>query len=365
MDKTQQELLKLLQCALWDKPCDAISVDVLRDVMKLSQAHTVDGLVAGVFIDNKVLVEDSLEKEDMLMDLVSKDTLHKRAYVRYSGVVAELESLMTRNNIPYFVFKGTAVASHYPKPYRRTMGDVDFYVSPQDIKRTIGVLEEEWKVRVAEGESEKHLSFTYKSIPFELHHRVETFGSAKHQLLFDNLISEGVRHTDTYKVDGGSARMLPPEEDIITVFKHMFNHLLVEGVGLRQVVDVAVLLNDYRHVVDISVLKERMPRIGYLKAFSATVTMLGDYLGLPCASYYAAITDNGHKWGRRIINFIMESGNFGRSAYKNKTASLSRSAETARHAFRHILTLSPLIPSEVPGIIWKHTNITIRKYTGK
>ena len=63
---------------------------VLRDVMKLSQAHTVDGLVAGVFKDNKVLVEDSLEKEDMLMALVSKDTLHKRAYVRYSGVVAEL-----------------------------------------------------------------------------------------------------------------------------------------------------------------------------------------------------------------------------------------------------------------------------------
>ena len=57
MDKTQQELLKLLQCALWDKPCDAISVDVLRDVMKLSQAHTVDGLVAGG------MSKDQAEKE--------------------------------------------------------------------------------------------------------------------------------------------------------------------------------------------------------------------------------------------------------------------------------------------------------------
>ena len=365
MDKTQQELLKLLQCALWDKPCDAISVDVLRDVMKLSQAHTVDGLVAGVFMDNKVALQESADKEDLLMDLAANDAIHRKTYAKHCSVVAELDSLMAFHHIPYFVFKGTAVASHYPRPSLRTMGDVDFYVSPQDIKRAIDILEEAWKVKVEDGESEKHLSFTYKSIPFELHHRVETFGSAKHQLRFDNLINEGVRHTDTYKVDGGSAQMLPPEEDIITVFKHMFNHLLVEGVGLRQVVDVAVLLNDYRHVVDISVLMERMSRIGYLKAFSATVTMLGDYLGLPCASYYAAITDNGHKWGRRIFNFIMESGNFGRSAYKNKTASLSRSAETARHAFRHILTLSPLIPSEVPGIIWKHTNITIRKHTGK
>ena len=364
MDKTQQELLTLLQCALWGKPCDAISVEVLRDVMKLSQAHTVDGLVAGVFMDNKVLVEDSPRKDVVLMDIVSRDALHRRAYIRHSGVIGELDSLMSRNNISYFVFKGTAVASHYPKPYQRTMGDVDFYVSPQDIKRAIDILEETWKVKVEDGESEKHLSFTYKSIPFELHHRVETFGSAKHQLRFDNMINEGVRHTETYKVDGGSAQMLPPEEDIIAVFKHMFNHLLVEGVGLRQVVDVAVLLNDYRHVVDISVLKERMSRIGYLKAFSATVTMLSDYLGLPCASYYADITDNEHKWGRKLLNFIMESGNFGRSAYKNKAAGLSHSAETARHAFRHILTLSPLIPSEVPGIIWKHTNITIKKHTG-
>lgn len=365
MDKTQQELLRLLQGALWGVACDAVTVDELKQVIALAKAHTVDGLISGPFMDNKVQVKDSLEKEDEMMDLAAVNAVHKRTYAKHSCVIAELESSMTAYNIPYFVFKGTATASHYPKPYQRTMGDVDFYVPPQDFNRAIEVVEKEWKVKVEDGDSEKHLSFKYKDIPFEMHHRVETFGSAWHQRSFDRLINNSVEHAVKYKVDGSNARMLPPEEDIITVFKHMFNHLLVEGVGLRQVVDMAVLLNDYRNDVNVASLRDKISRIGYIKAFDATVAMLGDYLGLPCASRYTNITEKNRKWGNKIMNFVMESGNFGRSAYKNKKTGPAHSAETACHAFRHVFSLAPLIPSEVPGIIWKHTSITFWKHLNK
>lgn len=365
MDRTQQKLLNLLQCALWGNSCNTISADDLIKVMTLAKEHAVDGLVVGVFIDNKVQLMVSPEVEDLMMDLVAKDTLYKRTYARHCSGIVALQALMSANKIPYIVFKGTAVASHYSKPYQRTMGDVDFYVQPQDFERTIGVLESNWKVKLEDGDSEKHFSFIYNDIPFELHHRVETFGSTRHQLLFDKWINNGVEHVVKYNVDGGSADMLPPEEDTITVFKHMFNHLLVEGVGLRQVVDVAVLLNDYQDDVDIATLREMLSKSGYINAFDATVVMLRDYLGLPCASRYTKITEKNHRWGKKIMDFVMESGNFGRSAYKNKSAGLARSAETASHAFRHVFSLAPLIPSEVLGLVWKHGFITIRKHLNK
>ena len=159
--------------------------------------------------------------------------------------------------------------------------------------------------------------------------------------------------------------MLSQVEDIITVFKHMFNHLLVEGVGLRQVVDVAVLLNDYQDAVDAESLRERLSMIGYIKAFDATVAMLNDFLGLPCASRYAGLTERNSQWGRKMMGFVLTSGNFGRNAYKNKSAGLARSGETAGRAFHHIFSLAPLIPSETPGIIARHTALTLRKYFGK
>jgi hypothetical protein len=128
---------------------------------------------------------------------------------------------------------------------------------------------------------------------------------------------------------------------------------------------MAVLLNDNRNDVNVASPRDKISRIGYIKAFDATVAMLGDYLGLPCASQYTKITGKGRKWGEKIMDFVMESGNFGRSAYRNKTTGLAHSAETARHAFRHVFSLAPLIPSEVPGIIWKHTNITFWKHLNK
>ena len=364
MDKTQQELLKLLQCALWGKSCDAVSVEELRQVMELAKAHTVDGLVAGVFMNNKVRVKDSPELEDAMMNLAADNTVHKRTYAKHSSIIIELDNLLTGNNIHYFVFKGTAAAAHYPEPYQRTMGDVDFYVAPQDFQQAIEVIEGGWNVKITEQESEKHLSFEYKNIPFEMHHRVETFGLGRHQRLFDEWINNATEHTVTYELENGMAHCLPPEEDVLTVFKHMFNHLLVEGVGLRQVVDVAVLLNDYQKNINATALREKISKVGYLRAFNATVAMLDDYLGLPCSSFYSNLSGKDHKWGRKVMDFVMKSGNFGRSSYKNKAKGLAHSTETATHAFWHIFSLAPLLPSEVPGLILKHTGITIKKHLG-
>lgn len=52
----------------------------------------------------------------------------------------QLHELMTENGIPYVILKGAASASYYPEPILRTMGDVDFLVKEQDLKRAGGVV---------------------------------------------------------------------------------------------------------------------------------------------------------------------------------------------------------------------------------
>lgn len=329
--------------------------------MALARAHTVEGLIAGLCMDNKVEVKTSPEVEEMIMNLVAKDAMHRKTYTMHGLAIRELDSLMNENNIPYFIFKGTAVATHYRHPYQRTMGDVDFYIPSQDIQKAIRTIEDSWNVKVAVCDSEKHLSFNYKGILFELHYRVETFGSEKHQQLFDSMMDKVVNNTIFYDCDEGHARKLPPEEDLIVVFKHMFNHLLLEGVGLRQVVDVAVLMNSYVSKINKDSIRKHLKQLGYIRAFDATAAMLNDYLGLPCASLYAPLSDNDYRWGKRIMESVLESGNFGRSAYKNYSPGARRSVETAEHAFKHCFKLALLLPTDMPMFVIRRLAITFRK----
>lgn len=362
MNRTETLLLQLLRSSLWGTSSDPVTLTDLQEVMTLAKTHTVDGLIAGLVTDNRLEIEDCPEKEDAVMEMMGVVVKHERMYKKHCRLVTELDSILSQVGIPYVVFKGTAAASAYPMPWLRTMGDVDFYVPHADFGWAKDSIERKWNVPIEKGDSEKHLGFERDGVPFEMHHRIETFGSTNHQHVFDAMVDEGVEKAVFYDANEGHACKLPPEEDIIVVFKHMFNHLLVEGVGLRQVVDVAVMLNAYKSSVDVKSLRQRMTRLGYIRAFDATVAMLGKYLGMPYSDFYSSYSNYYKWWGEHILKEVLRSGNFGRKAYKNQEQGLGRSLETASRAMRHCIKFFPLLPTDMPGLILRHTATTIHKH---
>lgn len=363
LDKTQSNLLMLLRSSLWATECSPLTVIEVKDAMRLANAHTVSGLVAGLFMDNKVAVAKGPGKEDAMMDMAEAVANHRWAYANHCRAVSELDDLLSAGGIEYVVFKGTSSASHYPVPSLRTMGDVDFYVPKQYYDKAVSMIEGQWHEDVTHEASEKHLSFDHREIRFEIHHRVETFGTRRHQRIFDDAVDNGMRHAVRYSLEAGQyANALPAELDITVVFKHIYTHLLLEGVGLRQLVDLAMLLDDYQDRVDVKSLRGLLTRLGYIHVFDATVSMLADYIGLPCAEIYSPLTSYNRWWGDRIMKIVMESGNFGRLSYKELGSGLGRSAETAAHAFRHCLVLSPLMPAEMPAFTLRRLGITLNKH---
>ena len=120
---------------------------------------------------------------------------------------------------------------------------------------------------------DKHYSFDWQGIRFEMHYQIETLGNCRHQRRFNRMIDEAMaKHMDSFTLcdsDGKETEVcvLPPMEDLIAVFKHWFNHLLVEGVGLRQTLDLAVLLNAYKDKINVGRLMTALDGIGYMKAF--------------------------------------------------------------------------------------------------
>lgn len=107
-----------------------LSVAGLNAIMRLAREHAVTGLVANAAMRNRIVIAGGAAegRGEAVMRLMQQTMAHRQNQRRFEDAVGRFARLMKENGIAYVVFKGLAVARHYPEPFVRTMGDVDFYV---------------------------------------------------------------------------------------------------------------------------------------------------------------------------------------------------------------------------------------------
>lgn len=335
IDKVEMTLLEILRREVTGQDGTEkmeLSVAGLNAVMRLAREHAVTGLVANAAMRNRIVIAGGVAegRGETVMRLMQQTMAHKQNQRRFEDAVGRFARLMKENSIAYVVFKGLAVARYYPEPFVRTMGDVDFYVPQRDFLRAVEVIERD-------------------------QHR------------FDRMIDEAMaEHTDSFTVcdsDGNETEVsvLPPTEDLIVVFKHWFNHLLVEGVGLRQTLDLAVLLNAYRDKINVGRLMTALDGIGYMKAFRAMLAMMKRYFGFEWLDSNFVLGCRDERYADKLMAVVMESGNFGRKAYRNHTTGKKKSMETATRALRHCVTFLRLAPKDILCLIPRRIGITLKQ----
>lgn len=205
-----------------------LSVAGLNSVMRLAREHAVTGLVANAAMRNRIVIAGGAAegRGEIVMRLMQQTMAHRQNQRRFEDAVGRFARLMKENGIAYVVFKGLAVARHYLEPFVRTMGDVDFYVPKEDFLRAVEVIEQGLHVKMDKEDVDKHYSFDWQGIRFEMHYQIETFGNRRHQHRFNRMIDEAMaEHTDSFTLcdsDGNKTEVcvLPPTEDLIVVFKH-------------------------------------------------------------------------------------------------------------------------------------------------
>lgn len=372
IDKVENALLEILKrdiMGLNGTEKMELSVAGLNAVMRLAREHAVTGLVANAAMRNRIVIAGGAAegRGEAVMRLMQQTMAHRQNQRRFEDAVGCFARLMEENSIAYVVFKGLAVARHYPEPFVRTMGDVDFYVPKEDFLRAVEVIERGLHVVMDKEDVDKHYNFDWQGIRFEMHYQIETFGSHRHQHRFDRMIDEAMaEHTDSFTIcdsdgNGTEVSVLPPTEDLIVVFKHWFNHLLVEGVGLRQTLDLVVLLNAYRDKMNVGRLMTALDGIGYMKAFRAMLAMMKRYFGFEWLDSNFVLGCRDERYADKLMAAVMESGNFGRKAYRNHTTGKKKSMETATRALRHCVTFLWLAPKDIICLIPRRIGITLKQ----
>ena len=174
----------------------------------------------------------------------------------------EIAAAFRKNGFETCILKGQGNAAMYPSPLLRNPGDIDLWVRRQnnderqsnilteirqkdirtEIKEIIGfVKERNPEARVLY----HHIDLgEFKGVEVEVHYRPSFMNSPVHNRRLQKWFRCHTESTDTAELADEVGRINVPNWEFNVVFQlaHVYNHLLHEGIGLRQIIDYYYLL---------------------------------------------------------------------------------------------------------------------------
>lgn len=184
--------------------------------------------------------------------------LYASSLFYYSNRVKLLDSIsaaFNNANLPFFTVKGLDVAALYPIPALRTMGDCDILVHPLDKTRAHEIM---LSLGFQLHQQEDMEWIYYKNgLEFEIHDR----------LLYDEAVNSQVSKDFTelawdYTSGDGCRKQLDWNFHLVFLLLHLKKHLLNSGAGLRQFMDLAVVVQKCN--LDWSWLEETLEKLELL-----------------------------------------------------------------------------------------------------
>lgn len=323
-----QVFFTLVKAGLWEQEARLLPFDKIdfKKVYRLAEEQSVFGLIAA----GLEYVSDVKVPKDDLFQFVGSTLQLEQRNIAMNEFVAKLIERLRIADIYAVLLKGQGIAQCYEKPLWRASGDIDLLLSDvpyEKARRALSPLaieiEKEYKPF-------KHIGMTLPGgFVIELHGTFHSRLSKRVDKVIDDaqkdvLIRGNVRPWQ----DGQTTVLLPaPDNDVFFVFTHILHHYYIEGIGLRQICDWCRLLWTYRSSIDISLLEKRLREAGIMSEWRAFAALAVDWLGMPSEAMPFYSSDK--KWSekaRRILAFVLDTGNFGhnRQATKNKASSVLR-----------------------------------------
>ena len=267
--------------------------------------------------------------------------------------VVELCLKLEKDGFDCCILKGQGNAVIYPDPYSRTPGDIDMWVrdgrsKTEDVRGVIKYVKE----RNPEGQAMyHHIDYgLFNGIEVEVHYRPSFMFNPIHnwrlQKWFCKMADGGWLKVELPE-GTGSIRIPKREFNLIFQMSHVYNHLLHEGIGLRQIIDYYYVLKSNTNRTNDTNIINLLNYLGLSEIAGAMMWVLHEILGL-AEEFLIAPMDEQR--GKVLLDEIMRGGNFGHYDSDNIKAT-SRLKKNVQRIERD-LRLMRYFPSECMWEPW-------------
>ncbi len=277
---------------------------------------------------------------DLLLAWMGKAQQIRRQNMKVNVTAAKLYGQLRGEGLQCSVLKGQGNALMYSNPYSRMPGDIDVWVNAGR-ERIEAFAKEHYGWR--DEKRYHHLETTLDGVPIELHfmpctmnnpiynHRLQKWFGRVGDLQCSNVVS----------LPDGAGDVAVPTASFNVIYQlcHLYHHFFDDGIGMRQMMDYAILLEslpqnpqrtqnaslglnaentetlflntNLSNQTNVDVLQCELKRLGLWKFAGAVMWVLHETLGLPEDRMIAPMDA---KRGRLLLGEILDGGNFGKHA---------------------------------------------------
>lgn len=327
-----------------------------RILMSFVQSYTNDEILKLLFIHNiECFTYDQIieSSKPLFLDLLVP--LKSRAVVmafsmqkKYRDSLAIIEHLNTLE-VKFKCIKGIALSNNYKKYYHRSMSDIDILISLSDINAVVEHLSLIGYKPIDQEVTNKDIKLIKPGcLDLELHFR----------LFPPNSINEDSRVCDDFwrndyiqMVDGISVPTLTPIDHFRYLVLHKVVHLKHSGFGIKQLIDLSMLVNAYH--IDCSAEVKYFEKLGYDKFYNTIVAICEQYLDMDQFYNESSMPTVEEHLISELLNLIISNGAFGNHSEELKLRSLKGYLQKQYHKRR-------MFPPIVYGFFPRRDDLTLR-----
>ena len=183
---------------------------------------------------------------ELLMTWMGKAQQIRRQNMKVNVVASKLFSMLREDGFRCCILKGQGNALTYPNPYSRTPGDIDVWVNASREQIT-----EYAKTHFEIGNDIRfqHLETSMDGVPVELHFFPCTMNNPIYHVRLQKWFKRNadLQCSNVVSLPDGIGEIAIPTTafNVIYQLTHLYHHFFDEGIGMRQIIDYFLVVNDF------------------------------------------------------------------------------------------------------------------------
>ena len=323
---TVQDYLQFLSYSLYPDSQSVPSCVERIDWTSLLQFAEKQSVVGVCWQGVKLMgeLETNRPSEDDVMDWMVEVSKIAKRNRKVNATAVKVVKDFQQKGFDACVLKGQGNALLYPVPLSRTPGDIDIYVHSKahgedwandeaSVRQIVGYCK---GLDASARAVYHHIDIpAVDKVPVEVHYRPTWMNAPAHNRRLQTTLAK------LLSKENGTKQVILPEAagqivvpgfrfNVIFQLSHILNHLLHEGVGLRQLIDYYYLLRSHESKDDEKAwLNKKLKDCGLWHISEAVSWMLIVELGLPEAYL---VSPPNERYGKQLMREIIAGGNFGK-----------------------------------------------------
>ena len=183
---------------------------------------------------------------ELLITWMGKAQQICRQNMKVNAVASKLFSMLREDGMRCCILKGQGNALMYPNPYSRTPGDIDVWINASR-ERIMEYAQK--KFELGDDIRLQHQETSLDGVPVELHFFPCSMNNpiyhARLQKWFRRNADLQCSHIVRLPDEAGDIAIPTTAFNVVYQLTHLYHHFFDEGIGMRQIIDYYVVMNDF------------------------------------------------------------------------------------------------------------------------